>query len=245
MPVYYIMDLFEDAMTSEQRFMIMLQERLDALTDEVTRLTNMVASLQPIGQRPRNLRCADMGCSAACVFVRARVVDEEAATKFIKSLEVSERVASFGQFTRATRSLDYGPDDAASDEKTVQSLVLLDRTFIIGAFGASLCNADGVRCVEVFPVGDVVLSEDSQYTDTLFEYYMYHIAAGLSGKPLDHVLDMDVPWFYKDKGWLTWMLMGNITGCSDFDDLCSSLRARGALNCINSLPWHKKDDDEV
>ena len=242
-----MMELFTDA-TAEQRFALMLQERVDSLSDEVERLKSIITNMSmstapdlPPAVRPARLRCPDMGCRAACAFVRASLVDAERAAKFVKSLERMERLRSFGEFTKATATLDYGDHDAHPDAMTVQALVLFDRTCNVGAVGAALCDAnppEDMDRLEMYPVVDVVLNSQDLYDNTTFEWYMCHIAAGQKGRSVDSVVEVDVDWYKKGAGATMWMFMGNIPGLQSYDDLYQSLEARGAWGGCGSLPWH-------
>ena len=64
--------------TAQEKFMIMLLERVDALTDEVNQLRTYI-----LPKSKDRLTCPDIGCIASAVFIRARVANEQVSNTIV------------------------------------------------------------------------------------------------------------------------------------------------------------------
>lgn len=234
-------DLFgeDPRVTAEQRFLLVLQERVDALTDEVTALRTSRQQVidEPL---PANVICRDVSRSSAAAFVKATLRGgEQNVQKFLDALDSHERVSSYGYFAHPSSRLFIGedPENEAEDDDaeavTVQALVLFDRTTVASVLGAHIAremsqDIESLKRLEIGVVpGAWVGSINNNHMN--FEWYMYHIVAGQCGQSVSRVCREDVEWFEKGRKLIDVLFMTNISGQFDALELSEDIEVWPAM----------------
>jgi hypothetical protein len=250
------MDLFDvNSLSSEHKFMLMIQERLDLLEDEKRRLENQLCELKCSMKwdnvphpKPQRLTCNDWGERAPCAFIQMRLADEssvKACASAIKSMDV---VKSFGYCSSpSVHMVDWPIDDddvdvddsiafdAITGAFSVQALVTFDRTITVSAFGAELCRllpSDSMECIYIHPLSAGSVGDDK----TPYGWYSYHIVAGQRGSRPNIVCDGECEEWYCDGKDCVKDFPFRYDYKSDFDELTTRLVESGAYETL-LMPW--------
>ena len=243
------MDLFDPAsLTAEQRFMLAMQERLDALTDQVNGLAAEVRGLRsdvskvrgPPDGDPR-LVCRDLGRQAAAAFVRVELTAAGSVESLTRCLQETAEVHDYGHFASAVTPAGfcYGVVDRLQPTTTqiVQAVVGFGRTMAVGNLGAAVLDRmprGSVAAVHVCAISNACVGARSD-DDPLYSWYFVHIGAGQLGTAVDALMDGDVQWWYRGEGVRPRILMANIPGLETVDDLLA--RAEAAHGVPGDLVW--------
>jgi hypothetical protein len=171
------MDLFETAeLTPEQRFLLMLQERVDALSDEVHELRKQLLDTTPPTKAscPANMECADPGRRSSTAFVRVRCRDEAAVERALDAMKRGyARVESFVFVTRPSSALIFDKYHTAGtpSSQTLQALVTFDSAEALPSrLGIGLsAHCDRVEVCALLP--------EQPWSALLYDWYMWHLAA--------------------------------------------------------------------
>ena len=132
--------------TAQEKFMIMLLERVDALTDEVNQLRTHI-----LPKSEDRLTCPDIGCIASAVFIRARVANEQVSNTIAATLRDTNYVKEFVYDISLTKHFTIDPDeeldtdsdieDEPNGNYTFQALVVCFKHSILASrIGIDLCN---------------------------------------------------------------------------------------------------------
>lgn len=241
------MELFEGSdVPIEARFLLMLQERLDQLSDKVVHLqrtvTEMAKALPPPSQDvPKyrhKLHCADVAKQAGAAFLRVTLSSAAHVSQLIRVVDAADDVGGYGYFEAPSRTVYEGGDfrDASRDEyegaesQTVQMLVLFDRTVFPARLGHTICDALGERVARVALAalpGAAVGAGPTHTGDFLFEWYLYHIVAGQDMKAADSITETYLTWYWAGRERVHCLFMGNTPGLDGFRELCDKLENIG------------------
>ena len=223
------MDLFgnDPNVTVEQRFALVLQERVDALTDEINLLRLQVNSLGGNIQLPTNVICKDIARSSAAAFIKATVTSSNHVKNFIDALDAHERVASYGYFAHPSNRLFEGgdPENGVEDDDenavTIQALVLFDRTTVAALLGSLACDSN-IKRLEIGAVPGAWVGLIN-HNNKCFTWYLYHIVAGQCGKSVSSYWGQGVKWWEKGKTSVGVSFSANTPGCECFDDIAEGI----------------------
>ena len=173
---------FRDA-TAQEKFMLMLLERVDALTDEVNQLRTCICP-----KADDRLTCPDIGCIAIAAFLRARVANEQISNTIVDTLRDTLHIKEFVCDNGPTKHFTMDPDedidpdldieDKPCGDYTIQALVCFKHSVMASRIGVELCNKipkEQMCSIELQPIYDY--SGGFNMDTGLFKYYYYHIVA--------------------------------------------------------------------
>ena len=225
---------FQNA-TAQEKFMLMLLERVDKLTDEVHHLRismkqNMltIPDTKPYAGR---LHCHDIGCIANAIFIRVRLDNEDIANEFISVLRNTTGVEAFVYDARPTHEYAdaiYASDDDDDDDDdedfdaipyvphgnfTVQALICCKHSMVVSHIGIHLCNAFSetqLSQIELQPIiGFTGMFTNFNHDHGMFKYYYYHITCAKYGVSPSKVSEREMEWIKSDGTIFMHDFMGN------------------------------------
>lgn len=205
------MDLFDEkTLTNEQKFMLMLNDKLDRLIDEVNELKININPIIP--KEHKLMKCPDNKMYANTAFIRIHLKNKEAKIEFleyIKTLDL-ETDNFYIDFTKdlLVKSLhdnsceDYwtylwASKDIPDENITIQGIVQFTKIKLVSDIGNSICNRFE---------NDIIVHNGGCYGGGLYIeplengrskyvqlYYLYYINTGNQKKNIVYV-----PWQYGD-----------------------------------------------
>lgn len=245
--------------TVQEKFMLMLLERIDQLTDEIHQLKKDQA-IRKLHEVPdtteckKRLNCSDIGAIAIATFLRARVDNVEVAMRFINTLKHTYGVDAFVYDSRPTN--EYSTNWSVLDEYdeiesiphgayTIQALVCLKHSMVVSGLGVELCNmlsANELSMIELGPIRDFVGGFKAINQDCgLFLFTYYYIVGAKHGVDPSYVTEREMEWILSDGSTFTHSFEHNIGLDTDFGKLCRALDKRNiGFGDINILPWYRK-----
>lgn len=231
--------------TPQEKFMMMLLERIDALTDEVSHLRDYT-----IPKTEYRLTCQDIGCMASAAFIRARITNEHVADKLSQIIQNTKYIDKFVYDNILTkhfsidRNEEIDVDDSDTEEKlngeyTFQALVCFKHSVISSRIGVELCNKvprDHMCSIELQPIYDY--RQGFNHDNGLFTFYYYHIVAAKYRTHPEIVGEREMTWIKSDGTTFTHNFMGNTVNDNDFDDLIQAIDDHNIT--FHVYPWYYK-----
>jgi len=240
-------DEFPNA-TAQEKFMLMLLERVDKLTDEVHNLrTSMkenmltIPDTKPYADR---LHCHDIGCIANAAFIRVRLDNEDIANEFISVLRNTTGVEAFVYDARPTHEYTDSPYDCEDYDAipyvphgniTVQVLMYCKHSMVVSHIGIQLCNAFNATqlCqIELQPI--LGFTGGINNDNGMFKYYYYHIYSAKYDVSPYKISEREMEWIKSDGTIFVHDFMGNVVG-SEFDTIEDAF----ADIIFHVYPWRK------
>ena len=211
--------------TAQEKFMIMLLERVDALTDEVNQLRAYI-----LPKSEDRLTCPDVGSIASAVFIRARVANEQVSNTIVATLRDTNYVKEFVYDNSLTKHFTIDPDeeiDSSSDIEdepngvyAFQALVCFKHSVIASRIGVDLCNKvpkEQMCSIELQPLYDFK-GGNFNADRGLFQYYYYHIVAAKHQTRPEKVGEREMTWIKSDGTTYIHDFYGNFPNEDDYSD---------------------------
>ncbi len=241
--------------SAQERFLIMLQERLDKLTDEVRDLRdlseNNLMSIHADTESCQNFKCSDIGCVASAAFIKIITPNENSINQIkeiiqkFKGLKAftfhSGRISNYSEFVPEDANVEFEEEEEENpDAFIVQVLVCFKHSIVASRLGVEICknlNIEETK-IELEPIYDFHVFEQINQEIGLFKYYYYNIVALQNNKhPAIIGEDNDVNWYNPDGTYETYFFMGNIPGGdNNYIDMLPKLENRN----INFSIWPHK-----
>ena len=234
--------------TAQEKFMLMLLERVDALTDEVNQLRAFA-----LPKSEDRLTCPDIGCIASAAFIRARVANEQVSNTIADTLRDTNYVQKFVYDNSLTKHFTIDPDkeiDSSSDIEdepngvyTFQALVCFKHSVRASRIGVDLCNQvpkEQMCSIELQPIYDYRGGFNAERSG-LFRYYYYHIVAAKCHTRPEKVGEREMTWIKSDGTTYIHDFYGNEFDKDDFSDLIKSIDDRHIT--FHVCPWYYKQRD--
>jgi hypothetical protein len=251
--------------SSQERFMLMLLERVDKLTDDLEHLRQRVngnlLSIPDIKHDDNRLVCNDIGCIGFAAFIRARLAGEDVVREFVDVLRDINGVNAFvydsGLTTDYTENLDardkYEIPDMQYGAYTIQALVCFTYSIVTSHICFELCKRfprEKMCKIELQPIYDIkngvpyytiygITNGIPNYIteECLFKYYYYNIAAAIHGVTPALLTEGELEWIQKD-GSIQKVFIGNNIYPNVYINLCLSLHRRNVTWSV--FPWLRK-----
>ena len=154
--------------SAQDKFIIMLQERLDKLTDELHDLReNNPMSIHATTKSYQNLKCSDIGCIASAVYIKI-ITPKEEITKY----------QHLKAFTYHSGKLSDYEEDDEDEEFIIQMLVCFKHSMVASRIGVEICKNftfEDLIKVELQPIYDFHggfenMNADSGFNSSFFLY---------------------------------------------------------------------------
>ena len=237
--------------TAQDKFMLMLLERVDKLTDEVQQLKalqNNSFSIPDTKTCADRFCCPNIGCIGQAAFIRARLANDDAAKEFLRVLRTLSGVEAFVYDARPTE--EYSIDEFEEDDIpyvpygtfTIQALLCLKHSMVVSHIGTQLCNAFAttqLAFLELQPISDFMGGFSTFNLDEgVFKLYYYFITAAKHGIHPDNLIETqtNMEWMKHD-GSVFVHEMEYYTG-DDYGRLCEIIDTRNIH--YNIFPWYLK-----
>jgi hypothetical protein len=229
--------------TAQEKFMLMLLERVDALTDEVNQLR--ACALPKSDDR---ISCPDIGCIASAAFIRARVANEQVSNTIADTLRDTNYVKEFVYDNSLTKhftidqyeEIDSDSEDNPNGVYAFQALVCFKHSVIASRIGVDLCNKvpkEQMCSIELQPLYDY-RGGNFNADRGLFQYYYYHIVAAKYRTRPEKVGEREMTWIKSDGTTYVYDFYGNEFDKDDFSELIKSIDDRHIT--FHVCPWYYK-----
>ena len=202
--------------SAQDKFIIMLQERLDKLTDELHDLReNNPMSIHAATKSYQNLKCSDIGCIASAVYIKIITPKEEINNQIITIVTKYQHLKAFTY--HSGKLSDYDEDE--DEEFIIQMLVCFKHSMVASRIGVEICKNftfEDLIKVELQPIYDFHDGFENMNADSgLFKYYYYNIVAAKENTRPDMIGERDVDWTYFDGMHINCFFRGNVFGGND------------------------------